>query len=336
LAEHEASTGKMPSKIVQTINDYTVLPLTIQPTTSYPQAVTHHLYLRPHAPKIPTVNDSRSLFLVNVPFDSTAAHFRQVFNSLVGAGRFEDISFENDKKSAQQEVETLKGVTIVSKDKKRKRGSEVATKEEDRDLPRIWERDLKTSGSTAVVRLVDEKSVEAVLKAARKAAKSGKGAVWGEGVEDDGLGSLSKFSSNMSLIGGDLMHCIGYLTHQALRYPDRSVLQASVDAFMQHFNSAEEERARAAKRARNVPDEDGFVTVTRGGRTGPARAEEAEERRRKEIEKEEKKKNEMGDFYRFQMRDRRKAEQGELVKRFEEDRRRVEQMKEKRGRFRPE
>jgi ribosomal RNA-processing protein 7 len=53
-------------------------------------------------------------------------------------------------------------------------------------------------------------------------------------------------------------------------------------------------------------------------------------------EKERKKREEMGDFYRFQTREKRKAEQGELLKRFEEDRRRVEAMKEKRGRFRPE
>lgn len=85
-----------------------------------------------------------------------------------------------------------------------------------------------------------------------------------------------------------------------------------------------------------MPDEDGFVTVTRGGRVGPARKADAESKRVEMEEKERKKREEMGDFYRFQTRERRKAEQGELVKRFEEDRKRVEAMKEKRGKFRPE
>jgi ribosomal RNA-processing protein 7 len=103
------------------------------------------------------------------------------------------------------------------------------------------------------------------------------------------------------------------------------------------FNESEEAAAREAKRARNVADEDGFVTVTRGGRVGPARKEEAEEARRRELEKEEKKRKAMGDFYRFQGRERRKEEQGELLKRFEEDRKKIEEMrKEKRGRFKPE
>ena len=53
-------------------------------------------------------------------------------------------------------------------------------------------------------------------------------------------------------------------------------------------------------------------------------------------ERERKKRDGMGDFYRFQMRERRKAEMGALVKRFEEDKRKVETMKGRRGAFRPE
>ena len=84
------------------------------------------------------------------------------------------------------------------------------------------------------------------------------------------------------------------------------------------------------------PDEDGFVTVTRGGRTAPARRDEAEEAKKRMLDKQEKKKTELSNFYRFQLRERQKAEQAELVKRFEEDRKKVDAMKEKRGKFRPE
>ena len=313
------------SKLPLTIATYTILPIELPPTPSFPQKATHHIYLRPHEPKIPSPSDSRSLFLVNVPVDSTEAHFRAIFTSLVGAGRFESITFGNERKGATAENAHAKQLTTKSNNgqsMKRKRAEELLVGNENSgELPNVWNREMHKSGSTAIAVMADEKSVEIVLKSARKSNKSGKYPVWGEGVE-----------GKVPLLGPER-----YLMHHKLRYPDKLVLQASVDAFMTEFNKREEEAARASKRLRNVPDEDGFVTVTRGGRTGPARREEAEEARRKELAKEEEKKISMGDFYRFQGRERRKEEQGELVKKFEEDKRRVDAMrKEKRGRFRPE
>jgi ribosomal RNA-processing protein 7 len=309
--------SELPSKL----GEFAILPISLPPLPSYPVETTHCLYLRPHAPKIPTATDSRSLFLVNVPIDSTEAHFRSIFTTLVGAGRFESIIFDNERRNTVPSTEVAV-VEKKGKHSKRKRGDDKkAWTADDGQLPKVWDRDMHRSGSTAVALMADEKSVEVVLKAVRKVHKSGEYPVWGKGVED----KVPKLGSER------------YLTHHILRYPDKAVIQASVDAFMQAFNEKEEETAQAAKRARNVPDEDGFVTVTRGGRTGPARREEAEEARRKELEKEEEKRKSMGDFYRFQGRERRKEEQGELVKRFEEDRKKVEDMrKERRGRFRPE
>ena len=307
------------------IGEYTILPLSLPPTTAYPVSATHTLYLRPHAPKIPSESDPRSLFVVNVPVDSTAAHFRAVFASLIGAGRVEDVRFEHEVRSAIRQPSSQPKEVLSKKEsnKKRKRGEEGLV-DIDASLPPIWDRELRRSGSTAVVVLVDEKSVESVLRAVRKLHKSKekdvKWPVWGEGVERKvpALGSAR------------------YLNHHKMRYPDPAVLQKNVDEFMTAWNHNEEEKARLAKRQRNVPDEDGFVIVTKGGRTGPARREEVERKQAELEEKESKKRAEMGDFYRFQMRERRKAEQLELVKQFEEDKKRVEAMKEKRRRFRPE
>lgn len=301
------------------IGDYSVLLLTIPPTPAYSNSATHTIYLRPHAPKIPTESDTRSLFLVNVPVDSTAAHLRTVFTSLIGAGRVEDVTFEHEKKATPSNETAL---VAAQKNKKRKRGAEDVDTDSI-DLPQIWDRQLRRSGSTAVVVLVDEKSVAGALKAVRKLHKSGKEKnwpIWGEGVDYKvpALGSAR------------------YLAHQKLRYPDASTLQRNVDAYMTAFNAAEEDKARANKKQRNVPDEDGFVTVSRGGRVGPARREEAERVRVEMEEKERRKREERGDFYRFQMREKRKEEAGQLVKRFEEDRKRVEGMRERRGKFRPE
>jgi ribosomal RNA-processing protein 7 len=313
------------SKIPSKIGDYDILLIALPPTPAFPVKATHHVFIRRHTPKIPTPNDSRSLFLVNVPIDSTEAHFRAVFNSLVGAGRFESITFENERHG----VIALSGAnsaagkgTEKSDNKKRKRGSEGwVMGEAPGQLPKVWDRDLHHSGSTATVLMVDERSAEIALKAVRKLHKRGAYPVWGAGVED-----------KVPTLGLQR-----YFNHHMLSSPNREALQASVDAFMTEFNRKEEETARAAKKMRSEPDEDGFITVTKGGRTGPARREEAEEARRKELKKEEERRKTTGDFYRFQARERRKQEQGELVKRFEEDRKRVEEMRKgRKGRFKPE
>lgn len=112
----------------------------------------------------------------------------------------------------------------------------------------------------------------------------------------------------------------GYLAHHALTYPAHADLQASVDNYMSAFTSAETTRARALAQQRAQPDADGFVTVVRGGRAGPARAEEAAAVLARQREREEEKVKGRGAFYRFQVREMRKERERELVRRFREDR----------------
>jgi len=197
-----------------------------------------------------------------------------------------------------------------------------------------------------VVVLVDERSVEGSLKAARrlgKKSKEGERYVWGEGVAVSSSGKArggEKGEREREAVPS--LGSARYAAHQRLRFPSKLTLQQNVDAFMTTFNALEGERALEAKRTRNVPDEDGFVTVVRGGsRSGPARMEDAERKRVELEKKEEEKRGQLrkGDFYRFQGRERRKGELGELVKAFEGDRRRVEELKARkggRGGFRPE
>lgn len=121
-----------------------------------------------------------------------------------------------------------------------------------------------------------------------------------------------------------------------MRFPSKVDLQAAVDAYMTAFASAESARSRLLARQRAVPDEDGFITVTRGARTGPARNEEAQEKMEELKKKEEDKRAGMGDFYRFQNREKKKQMAGELVKRFQEDRKRSDNMRQQKGnRFKP-
>ena len=122
---------------------------------------------------------------------------------------------------------------------------------------------------------------------------------------------------------------IGYQNHHRMRYPDTSELLASVNTYMTAFAEQEAARTRMLARQRQEADEDGFVTVTRGGRTGPAKQDAAMEA----AERQKKKQKGLEDFYRFQTREKRKARAGELVKKFKEDKEKVQRMKERRKAF---
>ncbi|KAI1133258.1 ribosomal RNA-processing protein 7-domain-containing protein [Nemania abortiva] len=303
--------------------EFSTLPISIPPLPSYPVPATHYVYLRRNAPKIATPDDSRSLYLANVPVDSTEAHFRALFASLVGAGRFESITFEQDKRSAKTSHEPAQAERLAKHHKKRKREDEELQHRKEEaaaELPNTWTRELHRSGSSAVALLADEKSVDIVLKAVKKLKKSKKYPIWGEGVK-----------ASVPTFGAQWLK-----DHNKLSYPGNDVVQAVVDAYFTVFNRKEEKAQQLAKRLRNEPDEDGFVMVTRGGRNAPARRDEAEEAKQKMLDKQQKKKDETQDFYRFQLRERRKAEQMELLKKFDEDRKKVQAMREKRGKFRPE
>ncbi|KAI0813278.1 ribosomal RNA-processing protein 7-domain-containing protein [Xylaria sp. FL0064] len=303
--------------------DFSTLPVSIPPPPSYPVHATHYIYLRRNAPKIATPDDSRSLYLSNVPCDSTEAHFRALFASLVGAGRFESITFEKDKKSAEVSHEPAQAERLAKHHKKRKREDEELQHRKEEaaaELPDTWARELHRSGSSAIALLADEKSVDVVLKAVKKLTKTKKYPVWGEGLKE-----------GVPVLGSQWLK-----THNKLSYPGNDVVQAMVDAYFTVFNRKEEEAHQLAKRLRNEPDEDGFVMVTRGGRSAPARRDEAEEAKQKMLDRQQKKKDETQNFYRFQLREKRKAEQMELLKKFDEDKKKVQAMKEKRGKFRPE
>ncbi|KAI9870837.1 MAG: Ribosomal RNA-processing protein 7 [Pleopsidium flavum] len=300
------------AKVPLRISDYLILPLALRPQPSFPTPATHYLYLRPHEPKIPTPDTPRSLFLVNVPFDATEIHIRHLFATQLGGGRVERVEFEDSrshsKPAVAPSVQTKKG-------RKRKR-TEVESMDqvEGAELPAVWDRELHHSGSTAVAVFVDRASMEASLKALKKTAKERRKIDWGEGIEDKvpSLGSAR------------------YFNHHKLRYPDKSSLLESINTYMTAFASLEATRAQALARQRSEPDEDGFITVTKGGRNGPVRQEEAQERAEKQKEKQ----KGLDDFYRFQTREKRKERAGELMRKFEEDKEKVRRMRERRGRFR--
>ena len=187
-----ASIDKPPAKI----EDYHVLPISLPALPSLPISATHYLYLKPHEPSVPTPESLRSLFLVNIPIDTTETHLKTLFSAQIDlpAGRILDVQFEGstrEKHSASAGPPTTTSVGgSSSKTKKRKRAAEKAEAEEaiaqqlEAGFPPVWDRPVHRSGSTAIVVFVDKASMAAALKAVRAAIKSSKTITWGEGVED--------------------------------------------------------------------------------------------------------------------------------------------------------
>ena len=177
-----------------TVSEYTVLPILFPPQPFYPVAATHYIYLRPHSPKIPEPDSPRSLFLVNIPIDSTELHFRSLFAYQLGGGRVERVDFETTRPA--KHVTRLQADALGGKKRKR---ADVEAEEPVPQLPEVWDRELHRSGSTAVVVFVDRPSMEIGLKAVKRAAKNGTEVVWGKGVEDKvpKLGSASMCSCRL-------------------------------------------------------------------------------------------------------------------------------------------
>ncbi|KAL6706420.1 hypothetical protein ACN47E_005526 [Coniothyrium glycines] len=312
----------------RTVSDYTILPLTLPTLPGLPAIhndARHYLYIKPHEPSIPTATDDRSLFLANIPIDASETSLRVLFAEQLGGAMVERVEFDasvpappvykrwkSDKAPSADGGEETRG-------KKRKRAHDEAmvaegvVEDEDSQLPRAWASEVRRSGSGAVVVFVDRKSARGAAKDVARAVKEGRRVLW----------------------KGEIAGVERYKAHNALTYPAPAVLQASVNAYLTQFNALETVRNKLRKTSRSVPDEEGFITVTRGGRAGPARIEEAE---KKKAELDERRKNNgvKDDFYRFQNREKRKEAEGLLRRRFEEDRRRVEGMRERRGKIRPE
>lgn len=304
-------------KSVLEVAGYATLPLQLPTTSTFPEFATHYLYMRPHEPRIPDPDSARSLFLVNVPVDTTEVHLRHLFGTQLSAGRVESVSFE-DVPVKKRGVAAATESNLAHHNKKRKRvtADDLQSKLDDISFPSTWDRQLQKSGAHAIVVFADKPSMESSLKAAVKAAKKGTTILWGEGILADRVPALGLQR---------------YLAHERLRYPDRATLLRTVNDFMTTFGHVAEARKREESRRLAEPDEDGFVTITHGPKLNSvAREEELKEL----VEKQKKKAEGLEDFYRFQSREKRKERQKQLLKRFDEDKKKLQDIKSRRGKIR--
>jgi hypothetical protein len=300
------------AKVSKNVDGFAVFPIEFSPSSAPPSTSKHYIYLKPHDPKIPDPDTSRSLFVANVPGTATELHFRHLFGTQLGAGRVERVDFGDSPNASRAHREN----SDIQNGRKRKRitEEEIQIELQEHQLPAIWTRSLHANGSHAVVVFVDRPSMEASLRAAKRVIKLSSRIVWGKGIKD-----------KVSVLGLQR-----YKEHNRSQYVSRRELLQSVDSYMSAYSKMEDARSCTDAKKRQLPDEDGFVTVTKGTRGGVVRTEDAKELG----EKQKAKSKGLDDFYRFQMRERRKEEQGEFLRKFEEDKRRVDEMKKRRGRLR--
>jgi ribosomal RNA-processing protein 7 len=162
----------------ESIKSFTLLPIELpSPLPSVAPAM-HVLYLRrheepPQPPAMHSTKSSRTVFLVNIPVDSTKEKLRGLFASL--GGRLEDIRFHGND---PPDPESLA-------------------------LPEVWDRRLHPSGSTAHITFPTSKEVDKIFKTISKERRNQEGVAirqWGVGIDDSASSSLGLQSNDPSCL----------------------------------------------------------------------------------------------------------------------------------------
>uniref|UniRef100_A0A8C9USP5 Ribosomal RNA-processing protein 7 homolog A n=1 Tax=Spermophilus dauricus TaxID=99837 RepID=A0A8C9USP5_SPEDA len=115
---------------------------------------------------------------------------------------------------------------------------------------------------------------------------------------------------------------------------DPEALRVEVDTFMEAYDQKIAAEEKKAKEEEGVPDEEGWVKVTRRGRRPVLPRTEAASLRVLEKEKRKRARKELLNFYAWQHRETKMEHLAQLRKKFEEDKQRIELMRAQR-KFRP-
>ncbi|KAM3915754.1 ribosomal RNA-processing protein 7 homolog A [Leptodactylus fuscus] len=153
---------------------------------------------------------------------------------------------------------------------------------------------------------------------------------------------VKKFRSNKvwtSLVVSNRDRCVKAGIHKWIEdyeksFTDVAALQAEIDQFMEEYDKKVATKEDKAKEEEGVPDEDGWITVTRKGRRPGVARTEAVNVRLLEKEKKKRAQKELLNFYAWQHRNKKKEHLAELRKKFEEDKQKIALMRAQR-KFRP-
>ncbi|KAL7753546.1 hypothetical protein RI367_001321 [Sorochytrium milnesiophthora] len=138
--------------------------------------------------------------------------------------------------------------------------------------------------------------------------------------------------------------------HLSLRPTDLAALKSATNSAIAAYDAAEKQAQEELAAIHNVPDADGFIRVVKHGhRRNTNRAPDGsagvvaadpvldlEELKKNQQQKKKRStgSQELGDFYRFQMREQKRSKLLELRDKFEEDKKKIESLR-KSHRFQP-
>jgi ribosomal RNA-processing protein 7 len=159
-------TSSSAPPLSETVSGFHVLPINIvSPLPAIPSAV-HVLFVRKHEepvrpPAVSSTDPSRTLFIVNIPIDSTKEALRGLFASL--GARLEDVRIHRHTENNVEEENSDEFV-----------------------FPEVWDKSLCQSGSTAHITFPDPEDANKILKTITKERRNQSGTIreWGVGIDD--------------------------------------------------------------------------------------------------------------------------------------------------------
>ncbi|KAL8221811.1 UNVERIFIED_CONTAM: Ribosomal RNA-processing protein 7 A [Gekko kuhli] len=154
-----------------------------------------------------------------------------------------------------------------------------------------------------------------------------------------GIQAAQSLSTKGSLVISSVSHPMQTGIHKwiagyAASLTDPAELKKEVDAFMQAYDQKVAEEDANAEDEDGVPDEEGWVKVTRRGRRPGIPRTEAANLRALEREKRKRARKELLNFYAWQHRETKREHIAQLRKKFEEDKQKIALMRAQR-KFRP-
>ena len=202
MSNSKSPKSKKPKGRPTSVADLAILPLSLPTFSDLPSSCAdakHFLYVKPHTPAQAIESSPRSLFLANVPIDATEANLRTLFADHLGGARVESVQFdasipatvehkrfksEELRGGKKDDTQSSRGTKRKREDEKHGKGgkkemvAEGVVEDEDSALPRIWNSEIRRSGSGAVVIFLDRASMKGAWSAVQKIAKEGKAIQW--------------------------------------------------------------------------------------------------------------------------------------------------------------
>ncbi|PVU99631.1 hypothetical protein BB559_000528 [Furculomyces boomerangus] len=305
------------------INDYKVVPIIVDQED---HSTIHYIYMKKHISKINEEHlpEARTLYIINLPVDTNLKALKSFFK---GIGRVSNVYFsglagidvfqiENQRlKSAKLREEIANSQKTDSNDSKKvSKANSKASKTENKemDIDPVAFGNYLVSGSSAHVVFLEEAELNNVM-------------------DTDFKPKLWYGTRNSNEDPEEYKGLQKYLYEYRGLRPPVDMLKKELDDYMAKFEAKQYEKERLFKAQKNVPDEDGFITVTYSKNKAdsnvmPVSANAKDSHIASKLAEKEKKTN-FSNFYRWQQRENKKDQITTLRKKFEQDKKKIENLK---------